>query len=82
MKSVALKFTDLQGQVIERQGEMVIGQHGVEGSLVYAFSREIRQRLNAQGDATFALDLLPGRSLDRVRAELAGWARSSQSISS
>ena len=61
---------------------MVIGEHGVEGSLVYAFSREIRQRLNAQGDATFALDLLPGRSLDRVRAELAGWARSSQSMSS
>lgn len=82
LKSVALKFTSLQGQVIERQGEMVIGQHGVEGSLVYAFSREIRQRLNAQGDATFALDLLPGRSLDRVRAELAGWARSSQSMSS
>ncbi len=82
LKSVALKFTNLQGQVIERQGEMVIGQHGVEGSLVYAFSREIRQRLNAQGDATFALDLLPGRSLDRVRAELAGWARSSQSMSS
>jgi uncharacterized flavoprotein (TIGR03862 family) len=82
LKSVALKFTSLQGQVIERQGEMVIGEHGVEGSLVYAFSREIRQRLNAQGDATFALDLLPGRSLDRVRVELAGWARSSQSMSS
>jgi len=80
LKSVALKFTNLQGQETERQGEMVIGEHGVEGSLVYAFSREIRQRLNAQGHATFTLDLLPGRSIDRVQAEVAGLARSSQSL--
>lgn len=82
LKSVALKFTSVQGHVVERQGEMVIGRHGVEGSLVYAFSREIRQCLNAQGSATFLLDLLPGRSADRIRSEVAGWARSSQSMSS
>lgn len=81
LKSVALKFMDLQGRETERPGEMVIGQHGVEGSLVYAFSREIRQRLNVHGSATFTLDLLPGRSADRVRNELAGLARSSQSMS-
>lgn len=82
LKSVALKFTNLQGLETERPGEMVIGQYGVEGSLIYAFSREIRQRLNAQGSATFTLDLLPGRSVDRVRTDVAGWARSSQSMSS
>ena len=81
LKSVALKFTNLQGHETERPGEMVIGQHGVEGSLIYAFSREIRERLNAQGSATFTLDLLPGRSVDRVRSEVAGLARSSQSLS-
>jgi uncharacterized flavoprotein (TIGR03862 family) len=82
LKSVTLKFTNLQGLETERPGEMVIGQYGVEGSLVYAFSREIRQRLNAQGSATFTLDLLPGRSVDRVRTDVAGLARSSQSMSS
>lgn len=82
LKSVALKFTDLRGNESERQGEMVIGQHGVEGSLIYAYSREIRQRLNAEGKATFTLDLLPGRSVERVRTEVAGLARSSQSVSS
>jgi uncharacterized flavoprotein (TIGR03862 family) len=82
LKSVALKFTNLQGLETERPGEMVIGQYGVEGSLIYAFSREIRQRLNAQGSATFTLDLLPGRSVDRVRTDVAGLARSSQSMSS
>ena len=80
LKSVALKFTNLHGLESERQGEMVIGQYGVEGSLVYAYSREIRQRLNAQGCATFTLDLLPGRSVDRVRSEVAGFARSSHSL--
>uniref|UniRef100_UPI0030F7AB67 TIGR03862 family flavoprotein n=1 Tax=uncultured Limnobacter sp. TaxID=199681 RepID=UPI0030F7AB67 len=82
LKSVALKFVDLQGNETERPGEMVIGQYGVEGSLIYAFSREIRQRLNAQGSATFTLDLLPGRSVERVRTDVAGLARSSQSMSS
>ncbi|MCQ4034143.1 aminoacetone oxidase family FAD-binding enzyme, partial [Klebsiella pneumoniae] len=38
------------------------------------------QRLNAQGSATFTLDLLPGRSVDRVRSEVAGFARSSHSL--
>ena len=80
LKSVSLKFTDLNGNETERPGEMVIGQHGVEGSLVYAFSREIRQCLNAKSRAAFKLDLLPGRSLERVRSEVAGLARSSHSL--
>lgn len=80
LKSVALKFKDLHGRETERPGEMVIGQHGVEGSLIYAFSREIRQRLNAQGSATFTLDLIPGRSAERVRSELAGLGRSGHSV--
>ena len=82
LKSVALKFVDLQGQVRERQGEFVISEHGVEGSLIYAFSREIRQVLNAKGQASFTIDLLPGRSLDRVRNEVAGFSRSSHSMPS
>ena len=82
LKSVALKFVDLSGHETERPGEMVIGQHGVEGSLIYAFSREIRQRLNAEGSATFTLDLLPGRTLERVQNEVAGFSRSGHSMPS
>lgn len=82
LKSVSLKFVDLQGQVRERQGEFVISEHGVEGSLIYAFSREIRQVLNAKGKASFTIDLLPGRSMDRVRSEVAGFFRSSHSMPS
>lgn len=81
LKSVAVSVVDLEGKPHQRQGEMLIGKYGVEGSLIYAFSREIREVLNAHGTANFKLDLLPGRSLERLRVELAGKARSTQSWS-
>ncbi|MCE2680867.1 MAG: TIGR03862 family flavoprotein [Burkholderiales bacterium] len=70
LKSVALGLVDVKGNTLQRQGELVIGRHGVEGSLIYAFSREIRQLLNVHGTATFTLDLLPGRSAERVAVEV------------
>jgi uncharacterized flavoprotein (TIGR03862 family) len=79
LKSVALSLVDIQGNVLQRQGELVIGRHGVEGSLIYAFSREIRRLLNEQGTATFMLDLLPGRSLERVTSE-AGKSQGGKSL--
>lgn len=82
LKSVALTLTNSQGDTTQRPGELVIGQHGVEGSLIYAFSREIRQVLNAKGSATFTLDLLPGRTHERVRHELQGLSRSGHSVTS
>jgi uncharacterized flavoprotein (TIGR03862 family) len=82
LKSVTLKLTDIQGRAVERQGELIIGRNGVEGSLIYAFSRDIRQSLNAQGRATFTLDLLPGRSVERVRNEVIGLAKSGYSMPS
>ena len=54
-----------------RQGEFVITATGVEGSLVYALSADLRDRLTAQGEAVLWLDLLPDRSPARVRSELA-----------
>lgn len=81
LKSVALTFTDTQGRVERRQGELVISQHGVEGSLIYAFSQRLREYLNRHGSSTFILDLLPGRDAERVFAELSH-PRGSRSISS
>jgi uncharacterized flavoprotein (TIGR03862 family) len=81
LKSVALTFTDLQGRTEQRQGEMVIGAQGVEGSLIYAFSQRLREYLNAHGNATFTLDLLPGRDAARVLADISH-PRGSRSLSS
>jgi flavoprotein, HI0933 family/uncharacterized flavoprotein, PP_4765 family len=53
------------------QGEFVISQHGIEGSLVYAHSAALRARLERTGEASLVLDLAPGRSEARLARDLA-----------
>ncbi|KHK52825.1 NAD(FAD)-utilizing dehydrogenase [Ralstonia sp. A12] len=53
-----------------RQGEFMVTQTGVEGSLVYALSAPIRDALAADGETTIWLDLAPGWSAQRVTDEL------------
>jgi uncharacterized flavoprotein (TIGR03862 family) len=81
LKSVALSFVHDDGRTERRPGEMVISEHGVEGSLIYAFSRHLRERINTQGAATFTLDLVPGRSAEQVLAEVSH-PRGARSLSS
>lgn len=81
LKSVALTFTDVMGRTEQRRGEMAISAHGVEGSLIYAFSQRLRECIDAQGSATFTLDLAPGRDAQRVLREVSH-PRGSRSISS
>ena len=71
LKSVALSFTDLHGQTETRMGEMIVTERGVEGSLIYAFAARLRDKLTAQGTATFHLDLLPNHSQAQLEAALA-----------
>ena len=54
-----------------QQGEFVLTETGVEGSLVYAQSARLRERLASQGRAFLHLDLLPQFTLERVQAEVA-----------
>ncbi|MBC7601820.1 MAG: TIGR03862 family flavoprotein, partial [Ramlibacter sp.] len=65
-KSVAIRFGEF-----ERQGEFVATQTGVEGSLIYAVSAMLRDEVLATGEATFQLDLLPGRTVEQVAKEVA-----------
>lgn len=81
IKPVVLKMVDVNGQVLEKQGEFVLSRQGVEGSLIYAFSKPIRELIRAKGEATIELDLLPGKSLDRIRTEL-GKSRGGHSLPS
>jgi len=66
LKSVAIEFEGWR-----QVGEFVATAGGVEGSLVYAASAALRERINAAGMATFMLDLLPARSLEWVQKEVA-----------
>jgi hypothetical protein len=81
LKSVALTFVDADGRSGRRPGEMVVSAHGVEGSLIYAFSRQLREHINSHGSATVTLDLLPGRSLEQVLQQVRH-PRGSRSMSS
>lgn len=53
-----------------RQGEWVITSTGVEGSLVYALSADIRQQMFVHGRCTILLDCLPHKTLAQVHAAL------------
>ena len=76
LKGVVLRF-----EGFEQAGEMVLTATGVEGSLVYAASAQLRERIVAQGAATFELDLLPARDAAWVARELAA-GRGSRSLGS
>ena len=52
-----------------RTGECLLTSTGIEGSLIYAMSARIRDRL-AGGDGTFFLDLLPALTPQRVHGEV------------
>ncbi|MHC1551764.1 TIGR03862 family flavoprotein [Phyllobacterium sp. K27] len=52
-------------------GEFVISRHGIEGSLVYAHAASLRDRLATHGKAALVVDLMPGRTLERLNQDLA-----------
>jgi len=64
-----------------RKGQMIVTATGVEGSLIYALSAGIRDRIAAHGSATIELDLLPDWPLERLQQELSH-PRGSRSMSS
>jgi len=80
LKPVAIRLRDRHGRERTRQGECVVTAAGIEGSLIYAFSAELRDAIAAHGPTTVELDLTPDRSLDRLRTDL-GKARGSRSMS-
>lgn len=69
-KSVSLRCAGPRGEVFSRKGEFVATATGVEGSLVYAASRLLRETIAEQGQATMYLDLLPDMPLERVLAHV------------
>lgn len=70
LKSVTLSWQTPQGQVLKRQGEFVATAYGVEGSLVYTASADLREQINQKGVAEAQLDMLPDRTLDQVQKEV------------
>jgi len=81
IKSVVAHFTDINGQQHSRQGELMITEHGVEGSLIYALSAVLRDKMTENDGVELVLDLAPGKDLQRVIDEV-GHPRGSRSMAS
>ncbi|WP_434990444.1 TIGR03862 family flavoprotein [Xanthomonas melonis] len=71
LKPVVAHWRDSTGTQHALQGECVITATGIEGSLIYAIAAELRAQIDAHGMAELVLDLVPGRSLERIGSELA-----------
>ena len=69
VKPVAITAADATGLAHRQQGEFVVTETGIEGSLVYAFSAGLREQIAAHGEATLTLDLLPQHTHEQVLAE-------------
>ncbi|TBR38929.1 MULTISPECIES: TIGR03862 family flavoprotein [Dyella] len=80
LKPVVAHWRDAEGRGHERQGECVISEYGIEGSLIYALSATLRDAIERHGQVTLQLDLAPNRTLERLERDLAA-SRGKRSLS-
>jgi uncharacterized flavoprotein (TIGR03862 family) len=80
LKPVTAHWRDASGHGHMRQGECVITETGIEGSLIYALSAILRDAIARHGKTTLELDLAPDRTLERLQHDLAK-PRGSRSLS-
>jgi uncharacterized flavoprotein (TIGR03862 family) len=71
LKPVVAHWTDRRGVAHSRQGEFVLSEYGVEGSLIYAIGAELREQIAARGEALLKLDLVPGYTQSALAERLA-----------
>ncbi|MEO6155745.1 MAG: TIGR03862 family flavoprotein [Thermomonas sp.] len=80
LKPVIAHWRDANGIEHSQQGECVITATGIEGSLIYALSADLRDAIARDGEASLTLDLVPGRAPERLRCDL-GKPRNGRSLS-
>ena len=66
LTTVAIAWTNADGHQVRKKGQFVVTASGIEGSLVYALSAELREQIARDGSATIYLDLVPDFSQQRV----------------
>ncbi len=81
LKAVVLSFTDSQAHAFHQQGEFIVTDTGVEGSLIYACSALLRDEIATSAQAIIHLDLTPGWTHARLVERLSR-PRGSKSLSS
>lgn len=71
LRPVVAHWTDRQGRAHARQGEFVLTDYGIEGSLIYAIGAEMREQIAERGEAVLTLDLVPGYTQPMLAERLA-----------
>ena len=71
LKPVVAHWRGTDGSEHTLQGECVLTETGIEGSLVYAIAADLREAIQRDGEVTLTLDLVPARTLDRLQQDLA-----------
>lgn len=70
LKPMVARWQDANGIEHALQGECVLTEHGIEGSVIYAISADLRDAIARDGEAMLWLDLAPGRDAERLHADL------------
>ena len=80
LKNVEISFIDIRGKLHSKLGELLISKDGVEGSLIYTYSKFFREQLEKKSTFTLYLDLFPHRTEDQLNKQLSA-KRAKQSLS-
>ncbi|CUB02866.1 TIGR03862 family flavoprotein [Marinomonas fungiae] len=70
LKGVSFTMKLPSGETMERKGECIVTRDGMEGSLIYAFSKYLRDAINLRGEGKLTIDLLPDLSRDQLVQKL------------
>ena len=70
LKPVVAHWQDPDGAMHALQGECVITATGIEGSVIYAISADLRECILRDDGTALWLDLAPGRDAERLRGDL------------
>lgn len=71
LKNIAASVRTADGTLPYRRGECLVCDTGLEGSLIYALGAHLRHELLADGKAVLLLDLMPERSQEWLREQIA-----------
>lgn len=80
LKNVELSFTDINGKLQSKLGELLVSKNGVEGSLIYTYSKFLREQIQQKSPFTVYLDLFPHRAQSKLKQQLSA-SRGKQSLS-
>jgi len=79
LKNVRLSFRDINDKQHSKIGELLVSENGVEGSLIYTYSKLLREKMELNAPVTIYLDLFPHRTEDKLKQQLSA-PRGKQSL--